>query len=224
MKFPAISKTQGFFLSIICILVYDFGFYRYHVYCMDRPPTWTDWDARIFFAGAIIHMMYYLPTAGILVFCGKTVEGGYWEEGVCFVPNVLHFTIHMWGFPLLWGMKLLGEQLAGSQSRILAEIFKDQQKPGMPNYNYNVPMSHFRATLDRALNGFLFWFFGWKKGEREFVMMRFGFRMLLVAVVWTSVAGLGAYTNRKANEALERTNQFLDDASKGVVEKIEPTK
>jgi hypothetical protein len=223
MKFPAITKAQGFFLSVICILIYDYGFYQYHVYCMDRPPVWTDWDARIFFMGAIIHMMYYLPTAGILVFFGKTVEGAYWEEGLCMVPNLLHFTIHAFGFALLWGVKLLGEHLVGSQSKVLVEIFKDQQKPAMPNYNYNVEMSHGRATLDRAMNSFLFWFFGWKNGERHLVMMRFGFRMLLVAVAWTSVGGLTTYTNRKANEALEKTNQILDDTARDLSQKLGPS-
>lgn len=214
MGFPNIDKTQGFLFSLPCISIYYYAFHLYNMYWFGYTPDMSLWSTRIFIIGATMHMMYVIPATeeGVLTFGAKALSKT-WSDGIVFVPNLLHFTIHAFNFAILWGLTLAGSGGWVGRNHVNAEVFTHQM---MPSYVRTTRMTKLGADADRATNAFLFWLFGWKNGEPHLVLMRFGFRLMLVDYLW--ITGIGAFnclqvwTAQTAEQGAGRINSLLRSA------------
>lgn len=184
MRFPHISKLEGVLYSLPCIAIYYVAFHLYNVHYLGVTPTLDAWSTKILIFGATMHMMYYLENGGQLTFGTQRIET-YWRDGVCFVPNIFHFTLN-WHFALIWGVKVKNDIRKNEESHKLDVLIN----PLLATTRHNVEMTPLQSMVDRGLTAILLWLFiGWKQGETHLMMMRVGFRLIVVAYVMATVQG-----------------------------------
>lgn len=207
MRFPDITKFQGFLLSIPCIAFYWYLFHLYNTYYFDSVPSLDTLNGKVFLLGATIHMMYVIPAGETAtVTFGAKSRDQFWSDGVVFVPNILHFTISAFNFAILWGIALVGATYQAGRSYVNAEVFTHQM---LPTYTRTTHMSKIGADVDRAANAFLFWLFGWRNGEPHLVLMRFGFRLMVIAYIWATLTGVFDQGQRQVSRVVDSTTNAI---------------
>lgn len=195
VAFPYISKSEGAKLSPLFIGVYVVLFYVYSWFRLGYWPHLFAGYTLLAIVGATIHMMAYLEKGGWLTW-GSKQTNVFWEDGVCLIPNALHFTVQAFGFACFWGIKPNQEDIRYEEQNV--EVQFNQL---LPITQHQVQMSHAASVVDRGFTAFFLWLlFGWKKGEKYLFMMRFGFRLMVVAYIWVTFVALYDHGRRRVEQ------------------------
>lgn len=140
--------------------------------------------------------------------------GGYWGEGWCLVPSFLPFlrNIGPTGINFPFGLRnRRRKELEERRRNVDIHHYRDQDKM---EYHVNVQTTMLGANTNRFFEGFFRWFFGYEKGRFDLLFQRFGFRVMLLALV------AGWFTNQTTavGEAWDKYNPFKDEVVNATIQ------
>lgn len=133
----------------------------------------------------LLHNSYVIPSGeqAELTLFGKAT-GLYLEDGWVFIPNVLHFTVSLFEFAFLCGLRYDHVSSAAMHGRIDISHRYDQ---GNNNWNVNTDVGPFAAFLMKSFEKVGIWLFQ----KTHLIPMRLGFIGLIACVVISSVITTG---------------------------------
>ncbi len=122
-----------------------------------------------------------------------------WRNGPALMPNILHSTIVMFRFALLWGLVVLKN-----------DTFRRYKDPDVRidtndlnfKYNINVTMTHSQARRSQAIDFLWKAFWDYKRVPEEYYVASAGYRVLLVGVMIVCVNSTAILAKQKAYEAV----------------------
>lgn len=200
MSILDISKVSGAIISVTFISIYYNWWLPFvHRLYFGFNPEYGIGTELIFYGIILTQTLIPRPGQRVrLVFMGFVLECEWAGPGL--LPNIGHFTIFVFGFPLLWGIVAIKNDTYEYPDERGVHIDVSDHRT---KYNVNSSLPYWAAMSSRIIGIILeLLFVRWTRAPREYKLAAFGYALYVAGIIMVCSNSLTTAAKNKLNGAV----------------------